>query len=207
MATAAQIKANIENAKHSTGAKTEAGREASSRNNRRHGLAGHAFFFLEWENPDHFEQLLEAFESEHQPKTPTECLLVEKMAQHYWLSQRAQEMQTSEMQLDPFDDEILKRVTVYMRYQTQQERLFKSALADLLKLRAERRKEQIGFESQKRAQEKHERTIAVLDARVARSKPAPKSVEAPVQPAKTVATTNEPIDSVGQIDRTEALAA
>ncbi|HEX4749173.1 MAG TPA: hypothetical protein VH302_06480, partial [Bryobacteraceae bacterium] len=74
-------------------------------------------------------------------------------------------------------------------------------------LRAERRKEQIGFDSQKRAQEKHERTVTVLDARVARAKPAPKSVEASVPVSKTVAKTSKPIDSVAQIDRTEVLAA
>jgi hypothetical protein len=204
MASAAQIRANQENAKHSTGAKTEAGREASSRNNRRHGLAGHAFFFLEWENPDHFEQLLEALESEHQPKTATEFLLVEKMTQHYWLSQRAQQLQTLHMQDDPLDDEVMKRVAVYMRYQTQQERLFKSALADLLKLRAERIKEQIGFESQKRAQEKHERTTAVLDSRLGGSKPAPKPVEKPVPSTSPV--TDMPL-SPRELQKQEPLAA
>jgi hypothetical protein len=46
---------------------------------------------------------------------------------------------------------IQKNMNNYLRYQTQQERLFQRALHDLLKLRAEKRKEQIGFESQKRA--------------------------------------------------------
>jgi len=146
-------------------------------------------------------------EEEYIPQTPTEEILIAKMAQHSFLSQRAQSLQTEEMTFDPFNEEVMKRVAVYMRYQTQQERLFKSALADLLKLRAERTKEQIGFVSQKRVQEKHERTIAAMDSRLARSKPAPKPVEKPVQPTKTVAKATEPADSVAQIDRTEAIAA
>ena len=40
---------------------------------------------------------------------------------------------------------------LYLRYQTTHERAFYKALTELQKLRAERKKEQIGFESQKRA--------------------------------------------------------
>lgn len=207
MASAAQILANKENAKHSTGPVTEAGLQASSRNRARHGLTGHAFFFLESERAEDYDRLRQVLDAEHKPQTPTEELLLMKMTQHLFLSQRAQSLQTEEMAFDPFDDDVVKRVTVYMRYQTQQERLFKSALADLLKLRAERTKEQIGFESQKRAQEKHQRTIAALDSRIKRAKPASKPVETPVPSSKPLAKTCEPIDSVAQMDRTEALAA
>jgi hypothetical protein len=126
------------------------------------------------------------------------------MTQHYWLSQRAQQLQTLHMQDGPLDDEVMKRVAVYMRYQTQQERLFKSALADLLKLRAERRKEQVGFESQKRAQEKHERTIAALDSRLGGSKPSPKPVEKPVPSTSPV--TDMPL-SPPELQKQEPLAA
>jgi ribosomal protein L3 len=83
-------------------------------------------------------------------------MLVEKMAQHYWLCQRAVSLQTFAMQL-PFDDDSQQTVNNYARYQVTHERLFKSALHDLLKLRAEKRKAAIGFESQKRVEAQEQR--------------------------------------------------
>ncbi len=43
-----------------------------------------------------------------------------------------------------------KEFALYLRYQTTNDRGFSKCLNDLLKLRAEKRKEQIGFDSQKR---------------------------------------------------------
>ncbi len=151
MATAAQVKANRENARKSSGPSSEAGKEASSMNNFRHGLTAHAFFFLEWENPEIFDVLLETFKKEYQPRSITELLLVEKMVQHHWLGQRASQLQTMEMLEEDYGQHSQKRIANFARYQALHERLFKGALQDLLKLRAERLKEQIGFESQKRA--------------------------------------------------------
>ena len=152
MASEAQIAANRENSLHSTGPKTSAGKEASSQNRFRHGLTGHGFAFLEWENPQHFDLFKEALRSEHRPTTATEEILVEKMAQHHWLSQRAQTLQTLEMKERPFDLEVQKNAAVYLRYQLQHDRLFQRALHDLLKLRAEKRKAEIGFERERRAE-------------------------------------------------------
>ncbi len=41
-----------------------------------------------------------------------------------------------------------RSLSLYIRYQTTNERAFSKCLSDLLKLRAERRKDKIGFESQ-----------------------------------------------------------
>ncbi|MBV8895495.1 MAG: hypothetical protein JO051_03210 [Acidobacteriaceae bacterium] len=152
MATQAQIHANRENAKLSTGATTPEGKEASSRNNFRHGLTCHAFFLLETENPDAFDLLKRSLRGEYQPQTPTEEILVEKMAQYHWLGQRAQHLLTLHVSIDHLDLPTHQGAAVYLRYQTHFDRLFQRALHDLLKLRAERRKAEIGFESQKRAQ-------------------------------------------------------
>jgi hypothetical protein len=51
------------------------------------------FTVLKCENQAEFDNLLNALRGEHQPETPTEHLLVDQMAQHYWLSQRAQSLQ------------------------------------------------------------------------------------------------------------------
>src|SRR5690348_17314066 len=89
MASEAQIKANQANAQYSTGPKTPEGKAISSRNNVRVGLTGDSFNVLAWEKQEEFDELLEDLRSEHKPATRTESLLVEKMAQSYWLSQRA----------------------------------------------------------------------------------------------------------------------
>ncbi len=162
MSTELQIQANRENAKLSSGPKSEAGKAISALNNTRHGLAG-AFRVLPNESQSDFDELLAALREEHNPETFTEVTLVEAMAQHHWLRRRALSLESScyDPATGAINDE--KQLALYLRYQTTQERGFHKALNDLLKLKAARRKEQIGFESQQRAardqtrkQEKHE---------------------------------------------------
>jgi hypothetical protein len=100
MSTPVQIVANQQNAQLSTGPKTEEGKAASSKNNLRHGFTG-AFMILPWEKQEEFDNLLSELRAEHQPATMTETLLVEKMAQSFWLSQRAVKLQ----QIACFHDE------------------------------------------------------------------------------------------------------
>jgi len=155
VSTESQIEANRENAKLSTGPKTEAGKSIAALNNTRHGLAG-AFRVLATESQSDFDALLAALREEHQPDTITETALVESMAQHHWLRRRALSLESS--CYDPATGAIVneKQLTLYLRYQTTHERAFHTALNDLLKLRSAKRKQQIGFESQQRKQEQHE---------------------------------------------------
>src|SRR3954451_19179410 len=156
MSTESQIEANRENAKLSTGPKSEAGKAAAALNNTRHGLAG-AFRVLPTESQSEFDELLATFRDEHQPATFTETTLVEAMAQHHWLRQRALNLESS--CYDPTTGQIVdqKQLALLLRYQTTHERAFHKALNDLLKLRAARQKEQIGFVSQQRAEREKER--------------------------------------------------
>jgi hypothetical protein len=66
------------------------------------------------------------------------------MAQHHWLRDRAGLLQSNCFQDEGSIDE--KRLALYLRYQTTHERAFHKCLNDLLKLRAEKRKNEIGFE-------------------------------------------------------------
>src|SRR5947209_15661227 len=144
MTTQTQMAANRANAQHSTGPKTNDGILHSSMNNFRHGLAG-AFTIPVWESQKEFDELYDALRAEHAPSTPTEVLLVERMAQHFWLSQRAIRCQNACL-ADGFpkggDD---KGLALYIRYQTTNDRAFHKCLDQVLKLRAEKRKAQIGF--------------------------------------------------------------
>ncbi len=88
------------------------------------------------------------------------------MAQHHWLRQRALHLESS--CYDPATGQITdqKQPALLLRYQTTHERAFHKALNELLKLRAARQKEQIGFESQQRKQERHKWDILLAEAKV-----------------------------------------
>ena len=157
MSTAAQVTANRENSQHSTGPKTPEGKNASSQNAVRHGFTAR-FSLLPFEDPAEFESLANGLAEEHQPSTATEHILVERMAQHLWLSQRAQNLQTCAI-----NDE--KQFALMLRYQTNNDRGFHKCLNDLLKLRAEKRKQEIGFVSQKAKEAEEARKTELAEAR------------------------------------------
>lgn len=152
MSSPAQIHANQANAQKSCGPKTKTGKQTSSRNHTTHGLCPHhnaMFYLLEDEDQEKYYALHARLKEEHQPQTETECIFVRRMAQHEWLRARALRLQQTCL-LE--DEHVLatEQFGLYMRYQTTHERAFYKALSELQKLRSERRKEQIGFESQKR---------------------------------------------------------
>ena len=149
MSTAAQIAANQANAQLSCGPKTDAGKAISSKNNFRHGLTG-PFVVLRWESQEDFRTLRNELFAEHQPTTITEETLVDDMAQSHWLRKRAITLQHMCFRPDMPVAQEPKDLALYLRYQTAHDRAFYKALNQLLKLRAEKRKQQIGFVSQER---------------------------------------------------------
>jgi hypothetical protein len=164
MATAAQIEANRENAQHSTGPKSAAGKANSCRNRFRWGFAG-TFFVLSYEKREDFETLSEGLLAEHCPETVTEQLLVEKMAQHLWLSRRAQFLQdTVLLEKGISTPDLNSQLTLLLRYQTANDRGFHKCLDQLAKLRAEKRKAEIGFERQKERNRAREQAEARAEA-------------------------------------------
>jgi hypothetical protein len=169
MSTEAQIQANRQNAKRSTGPTSAAGKNIASLNHTRHGLAG-AFRVLPTESQADFDAFLTALREEHQPETVTESALVDAMAEHHWLRRRALNLESS--CYDPVTGHLAdqKQLALYLRYQSTHERAFHKALNDLLKLRAEKRKAQIGFESQQRAQTENTRKQEKHDMKKERHK-------------------------------------
>ncbi|MBV9301711.1 MAG: hypothetical protein JOY62_07670 [Acidobacteriaceae bacterium] len=135
MSTPAQITANRANAQHSSGPKTPKGKAISSRNNLQWGFCGR-FSVLPCESQQEFDELKAALHNEHQPATPTETILVDKMAEHHWLTRRALRLQNAA--LAEADDESF---ALFLRYQTTNDRAFHRCLNDLVKLRAEKRKQ------------------------------------------------------------------
>lgn len=157
--SAAKLEANRQNAKLSKGPLTEATKAVSSQNHTTHGLARHqngTLKLLTSEDPASFAALQKSLIDEHQPATPTESILVHRMAESDWLAQRAQRLQDT--CLDPDSGEIKdeKKFTLYMRYQTTHTRAFRQCLSDLQKLRKEKRQAELGVEAQRVESEKHE---------------------------------------------------
>ena len=159
MATAEQIRANQSNAQRSTGPISESGKQASSRNRAKHGLCQHnsrSFYLLDDENSEKFAEFRDRLAEEYQPQTETERILVQRMADHEWLRTRALRLQATCI----FENQHVlatEQFALYMRYQTTHERALYKALKELQNIRAQRIKEQIGFESQKRQQAAEQR--------------------------------------------------
>jgi hypothetical protein len=157
MASASQINANRENAKKSSGPKTEQGKQTSSQNRLTHGLAIHdtgTFYLLADEDKEQFEAFCLSLQKEQQPQNVMERLLVRRVAEHQWLITRALRFQ----QHCFFENNhviAIQALALYLRYQGQHERSFYKALHELQSIRAKRRNVQIGFEAQKQKAEIH----------------------------------------------------
>ncbi len=148
----ARLAANRRNAQFSTGAKSPETQANSAQNHTIHGLARKDeanFKLLTTEDPAAFAALQKAFNDEHRPTTETELTLVNRMAESEWLTRRAQRLLDNFIHPDTglVTDE--KHFNLYMRYKNAHTRAFHKCLSDLLKLRSEKRKENLGFEAQR----------------------------------------------------------
>jgi hypothetical protein len=142
--TPSRAEINRQNAQHSTGPRTSDGKLASSRNSLKHGLAG-GTLLIPGEDPAAFEALRDALLEEHQPATQTEELLVQEMAQSWWLTQRAIRLQNECFTPEGVDQ---KQLSLLLRYQTAHDRAFYKALNTLLRLKKEHRQTPSRFVSQ-----------------------------------------------------------
>jgi hypothetical protein len=81
--SAARLAANRENALHSTGPKTDAGRATVSLNAVKTGLTGHTVL-LPTDDAVRYQAHILAYEKEFQPVGPEECALVQSIADTRW---------------------------------------------------------------------------------------------------------------------------
>jgi hypothetical protein len=158
--------ANRANAQFSTGAKSSETKSICAQNHTVHGLARHQngnFNILATEDASAFEALKQSLMEEHAALTTTELILLNSMAESHWLAQRAQRLQDTCMDPDTGGITDAPKASLYLRYFTTHTRMFHKSLNDLAKLRADRRKAELGFEAQrleevvqKRQNERHE---------------------------------------------------
>jgi len=125
---------NRANAAHSTGPRSPEGKLASSRNSLKHGLAS-GQLIIPGEDPAAFDALLQSLLEDHQPANSTEELLVQEIAQSYWLAQRALRLQNDCFADGQIDE---KRLALFLRYHSTHQRAFHKALNTLLRLQKDR---------------------------------------------------------------------
>ena len=92
MRTPKQTEASRANGAKSKGPITPEGKRNSSRNSTRHGLLAETIV-LEAELAGRFLELLDSLIEEHQPRTPTEAMLVDTIAAARWRQDRIWGMQ------------------------------------------------------------------------------------------------------------------
>src|SRR5690242_6783593 len=94
MSSLRQIEANRLNAQKSTGPSTPEGRAAVRLNSLKYGLYAETLV-LPGEDPADFEALLDRFDAEYQPATPTEEGFVSQIAMATWRRARIQRMEAA----------------------------------------------------------------------------------------------------------------
>jgi hypothetical protein len=129
-----QQQANRRNALRSTGPRTQEGKAAVRLNALRYGLRARSLL-LPGEKAGEFHQLCADLESDWQPQTRTEQLLVEQMAVAQWKLAR---LEVGERSVFSQDIPAERQMALLDRFSTQRSRLersFSKALRELRQLR------------------------------------------------------------------------
>jgi hypothetical protein len=136
-----QHEANRQNAQHSSGPKTSAGKAASSLNAVTYGLRARTLLL---NNEDHqaYYELCAALEAEWLPQTPTERFYLETMSTSHWLLARADESEQriyrSQLRVDT-EGALLDRVAAR---RSRLQRSYTTAMRELQQLQKERQARQ-----------------------------------------------------------------
>src|SRR3954452_9704618 len=153
--SAAQIAANRENAKHSTGPRTEEGKSRSARNSTKHGLTSTAVV-LPNESQEELDQFRDDIVASYAPADEHEHALAVVVAETFWRKKRMYRLEAAFMSsrmkslADQEDaDEALVRLftdpaemtqaRLMLRYVTAAERAYKNGRGEVEKVQAFRR--------------------------------------------------------------------
>ena len=153
--SAAQIAANRENAKHSTGPRTETGKSRSARNSTKHGLTSTAVV-LPNESQEEYEQFRETIVAGYAPGNDHEHALAVVVAETFWRRKRMYRLETAFMssrmksltELEDADEALVRIFTdpaemaqarLMLRYVTAAERAYKNAVTELERAQTRRR--------------------------------------------------------------------
>jgi hypothetical protein len=132
-----QHQANRNNAQHSSGPKTPAGKEAIRFNALTYGLRTRASILPD-ENAADYSQLWDELDADWQPQTRTERLYLETMVTSQWLLKRVAESEQKIYAYIDFGEIQFKRLAYVAKQRVQLERSFRTAIADMKQSQKER---------------------------------------------------------------------
>jgi hypothetical protein len=122
---------NQQNAQHSTGPKTEEGKQKSAQNARKHGLSTNKLFIPE-ERMEEFQSLFNSLHAEVRPIGELQSQFFEQLVHSAWNRDIARELLT--IALHHMDD---KKIANANRYIAQYDRAFAKALKELKELQTD----------------------------------------------------------------------
>ncbi len=133
-----RAKANRANSQHSTGPRTEAGKQRSSQNALRHGLTAQTAV-LPTEDPDAYQRHIQQFLDEYQPATPTETQLVHEIANTAWRLNRIPFLEAELLSQIPIPQTLIKMLATLSLHGSRLSRQFQKALDQLREMQEDRR--------------------------------------------------------------------
>ena len=134
-----RTRANRANAAHSTGPRTESGKQRSSLNALSHGLTARTAV-LPTEDPDTYQRHIQQFLDEHKPATPTETQLVHEIANTAWRLNRIPLLEAELLSRAPNPQSLIPQLATLGLHGSRLSRQFQKALDQLRYIQDERRR-------------------------------------------------------------------
>jgi hypothetical protein len=129
---------NRANSAHSTGPRTESGKQRSSLNALSHGLTARTAV-LPTEDPDAYQRHIQQILDEYAPATPTETLLVHEIANTAWRLSRIPFLEAELLSQDPNPQTQIQQLAKLGLHGSRLSRQFQKALDQLRDIQEERR--------------------------------------------------------------------
>src|SRR5580704_16653711 len=134
-----RTRANRANARHSTGPRTESGKQRSSLNALRHGLTARTAL-LPTEDADAYQRHIQQFLDEYAPATPTETQLAHEIANTAWRLNRIPLIEAELLVQDPDPQSLIPQLATLGLYGSRLSRQFQKAVDQLRDIQDERRR-------------------------------------------------------------------
>ena len=130
---------NRANSQHSTGPRTESGKQRSSQNALGHGLTARTAV-LPTEDPEAYQRHIQQFLDEYAPATPTETQLVHEIANTAWRLNRIPFLEAELLTQDPNPQTLIPRLATLGLHGSRLSRQFQKAVEQLRDVQDERRR-------------------------------------------------------------------
>jgi hypothetical protein len=137
MSSAAQVAANIENATHSTGPRTEEGKARSSQNAIKHGLTSNKCLLLPDEDEEEFRRFEAGLKHTYMPLNYVEAELVDDIISIQWRRKRATALEARILSAENPDFRALNNISLIAN---RLKREFSATHKELMQLQVDREK-------------------------------------------------------------------